>query len=288
MAISETSNLPSQAAVAGINTTTGDRVWGQCDAGRGMVGVSNGGTGVYRTVLFQELINAQPRLKLNGVHLCHGCARRLKAMKTYLLVFSAVLAMTVSACGQKEDPPKDHTAQDVGVSSGAAVSGTAVGTVGAADAGWKVDTASAVIVGEITGGIAKMVAKEGALMQIQALVSPPQITRATEIDKIFLVGVTDGEAQASSWEVNPVAVGGVWKEKCSYFITKNVSFVGVMSFGGDAGPTLKREGEERAPAMLEFKEGATATCLGFHVPTKSVKSLRLRLGGAEHPVSLRE
>jgi hypothetical protein len=47
MAISETSNTPSQAAVTGINTTTGDGVWGQCDGGRGVVGVSNSGTGVW-------------------------------------------------------------------------------------------------------------------------------------------------------------------------------------------------------------------------------------------------
>jgi hypothetical protein len=47
MAINETSNTPGQAAVAGINTTTGDGVWGQCDAGRGVVGVSKSGSGVW-------------------------------------------------------------------------------------------------------------------------------------------------------------------------------------------------------------------------------------------------
>jgi len=47
MAISEISNTPSQAAVAGVNNTTGDGVWGQCDAGRGVVGVSKTGSGMW-------------------------------------------------------------------------------------------------------------------------------------------------------------------------------------------------------------------------------------------------
>lgn len=47
MAINETSNTPAQAAVVGLNTTTGDGIWGQCDAGRGVVGVSSRGTGLW-------------------------------------------------------------------------------------------------------------------------------------------------------------------------------------------------------------------------------------------------
>lgn len=47
MAISESSDIRSQPGVAGYNSTTGDGVWGQCDAGRGVVGVTNGGAGVW-------------------------------------------------------------------------------------------------------------------------------------------------------------------------------------------------------------------------------------------------
>lgn len=56
MAINETSNTPGQAAVAGINTTTGDGIWGQCDAGRGVVGVSKSGSGVWGATISSRAV----------------------------------------------------------------------------------------------------------------------------------------------------------------------------------------------------------------------------------------
>ncbi len=47
MSISETSNEVGSPAVVGTNTTTGDGIWGECSAGRGVVGVSNSGTGIW-------------------------------------------------------------------------------------------------------------------------------------------------------------------------------------------------------------------------------------------------
>src|ERR1043166_9532204 len=47
MSIVETSPTSAQPAIRGTNTDHGDGIWGQCDAGRGVVGVSSGGTGVW-------------------------------------------------------------------------------------------------------------------------------------------------------------------------------------------------------------------------------------------------
>src|SRR5689334_15074358 len=47
MTVTETSPTKDQPAVSGTNTAEGDGLWGQSDAGRGVVGVSKDGTGVW-------------------------------------------------------------------------------------------------------------------------------------------------------------------------------------------------------------------------------------------------